>query len=164
MPNRRWFFPRYFVFTDEKGEVLGKAATLWVLLDLETRKMAAPGDVAQHLPDNSDLTAPMGMPGNVPKLEGAEEEMLSRMPVFTDLDVNGHVNNTKYADWACDALGIDTMQKYELKSLLVNYAAEIRPGQEMTLHASHENGLYRVSGSHEGKQHFEVGGELRERK
>ena len=30
--NRRWFFPRYYFFRDERGESLGYAATLWVLM------------------------------------------------------------------------------------------------------------------------------------
>ncbi len=42
MPNRLSFFPRYYVFTDERGEMIGKAGTLWLLLDIETRKMLPP--------------------------------------------------------------------------------------------------------------------------
>jgi len=161
-PNKRWFFPRYFIFLDEAGNEIGKAGTLWVFLDVNTRKMAPPGDMAALLPDNSDLELPLGMPPAIPQVEG-EEKVTVRMPVYTDIDVNGHVNNTRYADWACDALGIDTMEKYELKSILVNYAQEILPGQGMELHSAVDGVHYRVSGSHEGKQHFEVGGELRER-
>ena len=42
MPCRRCFFPRYFVFRDADGNTLGCAGTLWVLLDLTTRRMTAP--------------------------------------------------------------------------------------------------------------------------
>ena len=63
MPLRRWFFPRYFVFRDEAGAQVGAAGTLWVLFDLEKRCMVAPGDVAGAIPDNSDLTPPLGVPG-----------------------------------------------------------------------------------------------------
>ena len=106
MPLRRWFFPRYFVFRDAAGAALGAASTLWVLFNLEKRCMVAPGDVAKAIPDNSDLTPPLGVPGPVPRLTG-EAVRSVRAPVYSELDVNGHVNNARYADWLCDALGLE---------------------------------------------------------
>ena len=163
MPNRRWFFPRYYLFKTDKGEVLGKAATLWVLLDPVSRKMLPPGGVADLIPDNSDLMPPMGMPATVEAVEG-EKKIFSRLPAYTDLDVNQHVNNTRYADWACDALGIDCMREKCLASMQVNYHAEVLPGQEITLHAVCSGENYQVSGYREEKLHFEIGGRLAKRK
>ena len=80
--------------------------------------------------------------------------------MYSDIDVNQHVNNARYADWACDALGFSTMREYCLKTMCIQYAAEIRPGQEISLHAAQSEGRYRVAGYHEGKMHFEIGGEL----
>jgi len=162
MPNRRWFFPRYFYFRDGKGELLGYAGTLWVLLDVNTRKMLPPGDVAARIPDNSDLTAPMGLPAMVTPLDG-EMQISTRFPRYTDLDVNQHVNNTRYADWACDALGIETMREHCLQSLIVNYSAEVLPHQEMALHTCRKGNAFQVSGYHDGKLHFELGGKLQKR-
>ena len=160
--NRRWFFPRYYSFRNDQGEAFGCAATLWALLDIENRRMLPPGDVAKVLPDNSDLPLPMGLPATVDMVEG-EEKIIRRLPSYFDLDVNQHVNNTRYADWACDALGIDLMREYCLETMLVNYDAEILPNQGIMLHAS-QNGLYyRVAGYHEDKLHFEVGGRLKKR-
>jgi len=157
MPNRRWFFPRYFLFKNQEGRILGYAGTLWILMDINTRKMLPPGDVATCIPDNSDLTAPMKLPGTVDMLEG-DTKIFPRLPRYTDLDVNQHVNNTRYADWACDALGIETMEKYCLKSLLINYSAEILPHQEMQLHVTRKDDSFRISGFHEEKMHFELSG------
>jgi len=105
----------------------------------------------------------MGLPATVDAVDGTEE-ILHHLPRYTDLDVNQHVNNTRYADWACDALGIDTMRECCLESMIINYNAEILPNQEITLHAN-KNGLsYRVAGYHEDKLHFELGGKLMPRK
>ena len=163
MPNRRWFFPRYYIFKTDEGEVLGKASTLWVLLDPATRKMLPPGGVTDRIPDNSDLTPPMGMPATVEAVEG-EMQIFSRVPAYTDLDVNQHVNNTRYADWACDALGIECMRENCLASMQVNYHAEVLPCQEITLHALCNGEKYQVSGYREDKLHFEIGGCLAKRK
>ena len=162
MPLRRWFFPRYFVFRDEEGAQVGAAGTLWVLFDLEKRCMVAPGDVAGAIPDNSDLTPPLGVPGPVPRLTG-ETAASARTPVYSELDVNGHVNNARYADWLCDALGLEVMREYRVKTMRLSYAAEIRPGQAMELRLTRDGLAYHLTGSHEGKTHFEIGGELEKR-
>ena len=133
-----------------------------MLLDVNTRKMLPPGDVAALIPDNSDLTAPMGLPAMVTPLDG-EMQISARLPRYTDLDVNQHVNNTRYADWACDALGIQTMQEHCLQSLFVNYSAEVLPHQEMALHTCRRGDAFQVSGYHDGKLHFELGGKLQKR-
>ena len=163
MPLRRWFFPRYFVFRDEEGAQVGAAGTLWVLFDLEKRCMVAPGDVAGAIPDNSDLTPPLGVPGPVPRLTTGETAASARTPVYSELDVNGHVNNARYADWLCDALGLEVMREYRVKTMRLSYAAEIRPGQAMELRLTRDGLAYHLTGSHEGKTHFEIGGELEKR-
>ena len=162
MPLRRWFFPRYFVFRDAAGAALGAAGTLWVLFDLEKRCMVAPGDVAGAIPDNSDLTPPLGVPGPVPRLTG-ETAASARTPVYSELDVNGHVNNARYADWLCDALGLETMREMRVRDMRLSYAAEIRPGQEMDLTLVRDGLAFHLTGAHEGKVHFEIGGELEKR-
>ena len=160
--NRRWFFPRYYFFRDERGEALGYAATLWALMDINDRRMLPPGDVARVLPDNSDLPLPMGLPATVDTVNG-EENVMRRVPMYFDLDVNQHVNNTRYLDWACDALGVDRMRAYCLKSFRVSYDNEVRPDQEISLRVSLRDARCRVAGYHDGKLHFEVGAELGER-
>ena len=163
MPLRRWFFPRYFVFRDEEGAQVGAAGTLWVLFDLEKRCMVAPGDVAGAIPDNSDLTPPLGVPGPVPRLTTGGTLESARTPVYSELDVNGHVNNARYADWLCDALGLQVMREYRVKTMRLSYAAEIRPGQAMELRLTRDGLAYHLTGAHEGKTHFEIGGELEKR-
>ena len=162
MPLRRWFFPRYFVFRDDAGAQVGAAGTLWVLFDLEKRCMVAPGDVAGAIPDNSDLTPPLGVPGPVPRLTG-ETAASARTPVYSELDVNGHVNNARYADWLCDALGLETLRDLRVRDMRLSYAAEIRPGQEMDLTLTRDGLAFHLTGAHEGKVHFEIGGELEKR-
>ena len=71
-PTRICFFPRYYIFTDAHGEMIGKAGTLWLLLDVATRRMLPPGDVGKLIPDNKDLSVPMNLPATVGNLQGEE--------------------------------------------------------------------------------------------
>lgn len=159
MPGRHGFYPRYYRFTGLDGTELGCAGTLWVLLERAERHMVVSQAVASTLPDNADLVPPLPLPRTVPHPAG-EERRMARMPAYTDLDVNGHVNNTRYADWLCDALGAALLSRRCLRRLHINYAAEIRPEQEMELRLVESGDAFYFSGTHGGKQHFEAGGEF----
>lgn len=163
MPVRRWFFPRYFIFRDASGAEIGRAGSLWVLLDIHTRKMTKPDLIQSLMPDNSDLLAPLGLPAAVSEVSGTLETALHQ-PVYTDLDVNGHVNNTKYMDWCCNALGIDTMKESCLSRFDVNYDVEIRPGQEIRTELRRLSEEFSFSGFEGDTRHFDVGGTLAPRK
>ena len=163
MPVRRWFFPRYYTFRDAAGHELGRAGSLWVLLDLTSRRMSRPDGVAALLPDNSDMIAPLGLPAPVTEVSGTLETA-TRLPVYTDLDCNQHVNNTKYMDWCCNALGIDTMKTHCLSHFMLNFDAEIRPGQQIDTELRRLGNDFSFCGFHDGKRHFDVGGTLTPRK
>ena len=163
MPVRRWFFPRYYVFRDGAGLEIGRAGSLWVLLDFTSRRMSRPDDVARFLPDNSDMIAPLGLPAPVTEVSGTLETA-TRLPVYTDLDCNQHVNNTKYMDWCCNALGIDTMKTHCLSHFMLNFDAEIRPGQEIRTELRRLGNAFSFCGFHGEKRHFDIGGVLEERK
>lgn len=159
-PNRRWFFPRCFTFHDEAGNPIGRAATLWVLLDVSSRKMCKPDAIASLMPDNSDLTPPMGMPSTVYEPVATPVTDMY-FPRYTDMDMNKHVNNTKYIDWCCNALGIDVMQKHELSSFSLNYHQEIRPGQQIRTELRQDGPIFSFSGFEGSIRHFDAGGTLR---
>ena len=162
MPVRMYFFPRYYVITDAHGEMIGKAGSLWLLMDIHTRKMLPPGDVARLIPNNRDLSVPMNLPAVVGALQG--EELVSVYhPVYTDLDVNGHVNNTRYVDWLCNTLGIDCMTQREPESIILNYNHEVLPEQEVVLHRIMKGDQYRLIGRVADSVAFEIGGVLRGR-
>ena len=159
MPNRRVFFPRYFVFKDANGRQIGCAGSLWVVLDITTRKMGNPADIVPLMPDNRDLTAPMGMPATVEEIP-SQAITIDRLPVYTDLDVNGHVNNTRYLDWCCNALGIDVMRTHVMTTFCVNYNQEILPGQEVHTELHVDGSRFSYSGFEGDVRHFDVGGTL----
>ena len=160
--TRRWFFPRYYLLRDAQGNEFGRAATLWVLLNLKSRRMVQPDAVASLLPDNRDLPMPLGLPAPVTEISGTVETA-DRVPVYTDLDTNLHVNNTRYLDWACNALGVETMTAYELGRFAVNYNQEVRAGQEVHTVLHRFGTAFSYSGFAGETRLFDVGGVLRER-
>ena len=111
------------------------------------------------MPDNSDLLAPLGLPAAVTEVSGTLQTEM-RQPRYTDLDFNGHVNNTRYLDWCCDALGIDTMRGAYLKHFAVNFDAEVMPMQQIRTELRRLGDDFSYCGFEGDKRHFDVGGLL----
>jgi len=159
MPGRHGFFPRYFNFYDESGARIGSAATLWVLLDLTDRHLAISKTASDCIPDNSDLTAPMPLPRAVRPIAG-EAVTSVRTPVYSELDVNGHVNNTRYADWLTDALGIEMLKKQRIRRLHIVYTAEVLPAQTLDMVLTVNGDSARLVGKCADREHFSIACEL----
>ena len=159
MPCRHRFFPRFFTFTGADGQPIGKAATLWLLMDLETRQSVAGTQVAQRMPDNHDMIPPLPLPGSVSPLSG-EAEKSQVLPQCADLDLNGHVNNTRYADWLCNALGASVMKAHRISSLTMQYNAEVLPDSPVQLQTVRSDNAFWFTIRHGEQLCFEAGGTL----
>jgi len=130
MPTTRVAYPRSIVAYDEAGNEVFRSITLWVLMDLNNRSMVLPGKsgiaVAGTLRGN-ELSSPLGMPAR------ALGNGRSRTVCFTDLDRNGHMNNTKYLDWIYDLLPSPFHRVHNIRELTVSYLNESREGQLLDL-------------------------------
>ena len=130
MPTTRSAFPRATAAYDEKGEPVFMCVSLWVLMDSKTRAMVLPGKSGVELEGlvrGCELTAPGSI---VPKAARGQAE---RAVAYTDLDRNGHVNNTRYLDWVDDLLDSDFHREHSLRELSVCYLAEATEGQTLQL-------------------------------
>ena len=130
MPTTRVAYPRSIVAYDEEGHEVFRSITLWVLMDLNNRSMILPGksgiDVAGTLRGN-ELASPLGLPART------LENRSSRSVRFTDLDRNGHMNNTRYMDWIWDLLPGDFHAEHNLRELTLCYLNEAREGQQLDM-------------------------------
>ena len=128
--TKHMFFPRYFTFEAE-GKTLGCASTLFVLMDLEERKIAPASRLGKPMPE-FDILAPLPFPGNLRALDGAVMRH-DYLPVYTDLDMNQHVNNTRYVDWFMNQFPVEKHRRQMLGDLLVHYNAEVIPEEKLTM-------------------------------
>ena len=130
MPNTRVAFPRHVAAYDENGSELFRCISLWVLMDVESRAMILPGKSGILLPgttNGNELPSPASLPAK--QLLNHRNRTVS----FTDLDRNGHMNNTKYLDWIADLLPSDFHRAHSPQEFTVCYLSEAREGQELKL-------------------------------
>ena len=136
MPTTRSAFPRSTVAYDEKGNEVFRSISLWVLMGTNTRAMVLPGksgiDLAGTLRGN-ELTAP----GSLQPLN--TENSVTRKVCFTDLDKNGHMNNTRYMDWIDDLLPAAFHSGHAPRELTLCYLSEALEGDETVIRWSLEN-------------------------
>lgn len=158
--SNRFFCPRYHVFTLEDGTPLLAAGALWVVLNTVNRRIVSPKTLDLGLPSNKEIPAPIDLPMRVPPMH-TTGETFTRTPVFSEFDLNNHVNNTKYAAWLCDALGAKTLEGAFVGDLFASYEKEIREEMPLTLSLSRsgESFSFLVS-SESGGKHFVASGTL----
>lgn len=156
-----FMFLRDFVMSDSEGTSLVKATTSWVVIDMTTRRLARRGtftdfahDSEKCIPENAieEPAAKVTIP------EGAELiKTLSHPVVYSDLDMNRHVNNVMYVVWAMDMVGLEVASEMPLRELEINFNAEVHPNDtvELLLHKA-DSSTYYVEGKVEGKNSFIV--------
>ena len=137
------FFPRYYRLTDADGNELVNAAALWALMDAETRAMIFPEKRGVHIdaqptPWKTFLPRP-------PKLPESPQESTFTVP-YSYVDLNGHMNNTRYFDLAEDLLP-DEVRRKNVREILTEYTGEAKTGETLQLALSVNNGEVRLCGT-----------------
>ncbi|MBQ2928166.1 MAG: hypothetical protein IJD98_06290 [Oscillospiraceae bacterium] len=150
MPTTRVAYPRSMVAYDAQGNELFRSISLWVLMDLNTRNMILPGksgiSVVGTLRGN-ELTSPLGLPAK------ALVQHRDRWVNFTDLDRNGHMNNTRYLDWVFDLLPSSFHAAHSIREFTVCYLSEAREEQKLHLYWDFlEEGIMQVDGVRKGDE------------
>ena len=130
MPATRVAYPRSVIAYDEAGNELFRSISIWVLMDVQSRAMILPGKSGVAVPGTlrgNELAAPGSLSPRV------LSQTRVRPVCFTDLDRNGHMNNTKYLDWIDDLLPSAFHQDHIPREITVCYLSETREGQELTM-------------------------------
>lgn len=140
------------------GKPVGQAVSTWVLADYDTHKLVR----MDRLPEFQDTQGGSGlektmtlsrvrMPEN---MELAERRRLH----YSETDMNGHINNTRYADYAADALRLEELRDGAfVRGLQIGFLAECRPGDVLDILAARQasTGFVRGLGG-DGKARFEA--------
>lgn len=129
-PTTRVAYPRATTAFDEEGNELFRCMSLWVLMDVDSRAMILPGKSGVEV-DGISLGNELAAPGSLAPAGGETKE--ERRVRFTDLDVNGHMNNTQYLNWVEDLLPGAYHQDHPVKAFTVCYLSEALEGQKLEL-------------------------------
>ncbi len=120
----------YEILIDQKK--IGECTSTFAVMDLQTRKLAKQDwnqfpkiwHTDHQLHHEADKILP-----------ASDADVLAQFQVRnSDIDLNQHVNNTKYAQWILDAIPIDILKNSGLlESYEVNFLAETKSGDVIQL-------------------------------
>ena len=135
----RFIFPRYFYLEDEEGNTLVKASSTWMVLNRNTHNVVLnPFNGYKAPPEHKENELPL------PKKVSPKEATLveSRKVRYSDIDLNGHLNNTKYIDYIIDLHDSDFYKKNRIKHFLINYEKELMDNDVLNLSSDFNNPEY----------------------
>lgn len=142
-------FQRECRICDLDGDTLVNVSSEWVFMDIDTRKLVKTEDVGREYMEYGTEKLFEGRMRKVPGFEG-EGEGFVIVPGYSDLDLNGHVNNACYATYAMDALhsasnkviGDDEV----VTSMQMDFRREMRRNDEVWIFSKREDDEVLVKG------------------
>lgn len=125
--NKVFAFREFWV-RDLDDNLLVKVDSIWVLMDAETRKIKR---LPKELIDlyESELVKKMPKLMRPNKIEGDEYDAKLYQVRYSDIDFNGHVNNSHYLDWMIDSLSKDFLDQHTPVHLAIRFENEVMYGQ-----------------------------------
>ena len=94
------------------------------MMNFEKRTLAKANEIKRSMEETDESVGLESFSRIVPDRERLFAEY-DQMPRYSDLDVNGHVNNTVYAD-ICENVSPFDHNEYKVKTVMIVYKREIR--------------------------------------
>lgn len=120
---QRLSFIRDYTISGEDGRLLVKGSSEWVLISLSRRRLVRMENPYPLTDFCADQSFPEGFL-RLPRPTG-EGGTLSFLPRFSDLDVNGHVNNIRYTDYAMQIWHPD--ENTPVRTMQIEFHREVMP-------------------------------------
>ena len=120
---------------ERDGETVGRAASIWALIDTDTHALVKVNDFDLGL----DTYTPLDLsPGRIIMPKDMAE--VGKYPVtYGMLDQNRHMNNTAYPDMYASFLPMDG---YRISAITINYSNEAPMGDELTVLRGERDGAF----------------------
>ncbi|RDW15607.1 acyl-[acyl-carrier-protein] thioesterase [Oceanobacillus chungangensis] len=138
-------FERDFIVRDQQGNIIVRAVSAWVIMDMKERKLKRTDVISYHTPKAITERAIDCKLGKL-KRYGELELAYKRVIGYSDIDFNGHLNNSEYVDFIMDCFPLEDHIQRGIKSIEVNFKNEVLPGNTIILYkdttASNENKFY----------------------
>jgi acyl-ACP thioesterase len=131
------FSMRDFLIYNSSGKILFRVSTAWLLINVKTKRITDIRNLPQviyYQPEQSSLN---DFPEKITS-EKEKEIIFSKTIRYTDLDINQHVNNTRYIELALDCYSSGWHKNNLLNGLTVSFISESFYGDELEIRMASE--------------------------
>ncbi|MFP4091616.1 MAG: acyl-[acyl-carrier-protein] thioesterase [Cyclobacteriaceae bacterium] len=146
----RLFALRDFLVYNADGEILCRATSYWLILQMDSRRPLRPDQFFNRLKHEEDAVQTI-----VDKLSSASQEAeVNKLQVhYADLDHNRHVNNLRYIAWMFNCFDLAFFEQHQLRKMQINFLSEVREGEQIAICREQTgNGQYLLSGYQEDRK------------
>ena len=127
-------FPRHLKVDSLSKEKQIRLSSLWALIDASSRQLILHPEVPEVEGVHEEDELPL--PGKV--VAKPCSYRYQRTIRHSDLDFNGHLNNTRYLELLVDAYPTSFYKQKEIASLLLNFESEVHEGETIEVYASED--------------------------
>ena len=125
-----FFYPRHFFVKDKEGNILLRASSVWALIHADDRRI----EMRNQFPDINGSVETGELPRPAKLIPAKGMPLLGERVIrYSDVDLNGHLNNTKYVEIIEDLESGEVHARRSLKRIVLNYEHELREGETITL-------------------------------
>lgn len=119
----RLFAIRDFKVYDSKGEVLVKASSYWLVVDRDSKRPKMMTNISKEL-INPEISAIDQKLEKIPLAKNIDFNSHHKS-MYSEIDINGHVNNVHYSEWVFNTLPAKILKERKLLCYEINYMAEV---------------------------------------
>ena len=130
----RLFFLRDFLMTDNDGNVKVKATTSWLVLNLDTRRLVRDPILLDECKTCTENVIETPADKVVMPKDAEVKLVMEHEAAYSDLDMNGHVNNAMYMQWAMNAVNYEISSERPVKEFTINFNHEIKPQEIVSIY------------------------------
>jgi medium-chain acyl-[acyl-carrier-protein] hydrolase len=128
----RFYALRDFAMHSASGEKMVSGTSAWLIVDNRRGLPQRWGAESEALPWQQERDELVTRLEKVPELENGRQVATYRVH-FSDIDVNRHVNASRYLQWIVDAHSEEHLEACELAAVDLSFLAEALPGDEVAV-------------------------------
>ncbi len=139
-------FYRNYRVSDQNGEILTEAKAEVTVISLADRKIVRPKEIKgfDDFLYNTDLQNGCEKPIKINVVSNTDKKVI-RPTKSSDIDENGHINNTVYADIVLECLDNEDCAR-DITGFEINYLSEVKPEETLGLSVFSEGDSRTVAG------------------
>lgn len=132
------------------GRPIGQATSIWVMVDVDEHKLFRMKQLTEFQgTDGGDLCKSVRL--RRVALPEQFDGRVRRDLRYSDTDINGHVNNIHYADFACDSLHLERLGRGKfVRSFQIGYVSECQAGEVIEVDTAVQGNQLFARGQGEG--------------
>jgi len=136
-------FQREYIIETLQGETLVRGSSEWMIIDSRDRKLQSVKDVYPVFEEGHCTDRALdGRLRRIRNFEGETGEYI--IPGRSCLDMNGHVNNAKYANFVIDSVAMGESES--IASLQMDFHKEVMAGEKLRVDSLREDNVILAKG------------------